>query len=290
VKSRIAGSWIITLLLSVAAWAAPKVPDGVTYEPELEYGKAGEESLKLDLARPADGEGPFPAVVVIHGGAWRGGHRSAHTDLVLQLAQRGYVAATISYRFCPKHAFPAQVEDAKCAVRFLRANGEKYKIDKDRIGAVGASAGAHLAMMLGVMDKEDGLEGSGGSPEQSSKVQAVVGFFGPTDLLADDMPQPTRPLIKDFIGGTPGEKPQEHRRASPLTYVTKGDAPILMLQGTKDPLVPHTQAFKMAEAMTAAGVPGRVEVYVGAGHGWGGKELGHSIRQTFEFLDQHLKP
>ncbi len=122
--------------------AAPQPPDGVVYEPNIEYGKGGDESLRLDLARPKDAEGELPCVVVIHGGAWRAGNRGQHTDLIFQLAQRGYVAATISYRFCPKYHFPAQVEDAKCAVRYLRANADKYHIDKKRFGAVGASAGA----------------------------------------------------------------------------------------------------------------------------------------------------
>jgi acetyl esterase/lipase len=227
--------------------------------------------------------------VVIHGGGWRGGDRHAHTNICWQLAQRGYVAATISYRFAPKHVWPAQIEDAKCAVRYLRANADKYSIDNEKFGAIGASAGAHLSMLLGVMDKDDGLEGDGGSPDESSKVQAVVSFFGPTDLAGDDTPEVTRGIIKDFLGGTKEDKADTYRAASPLTYVTSGDAPILLLQGTKDPLVPHSQAYKMADAMTEKQIAGRVVVYVGGAHGWGGKDLMHSLEESYEFFDEHLK-
>jgi acetyl esterase/lipase len=275
--------------LAAEACAKPVPPQGIVYEQDVQYGRTGDVSLHLDLARPEKANGSLPAIVVIHGGAWRAGHRSQHTDIIFQLAQRGYVAATISYRFCPRHRFPAQVEDAKCAVRFLRAHAEKYQIDKDRVGAIGASAGAHLAMMLGTMGKEDGLEGDGGWPDQSSQVQAVVAFFGPTNLLADDMPAPTVPLLRDFIGGNKNEKREIYLRASPIRYVSPGDAPLLMLQGTKDPLVPHTQAVAMAEALSKQGVPGRVELYIGAAHGWGGKDLQHSLHQAYAFFDSHLR-
>jgi dipeptidyl aminopeptidase/acylaminoacyl peptidase len=144
-------------------------------------------------------------------------------------------------------------------------------------------------MMLATMDKDDGLEGDGGSPDQPSKVQAAVSYFGPTDLSATDIPDRAKEIVKGFIGGTPAEKPREYRRASPLTYVSPGDAPLLLFQGTRDPLVPHTQAFAMTEAMTRYNVPGRVELLVGAGHGWGGRELEHTLDQTYAFFDQYLK-
>ena len=123
-------------------------------------------------------------------------------------------------------------------------------------------------MMLGVTTREDGLEGEGGSAEQSSRVQAVVSFFGPTDLLAADLPPVTDNILKNFLGGPKAEKADAARKASPVTYVRKDAAPMLLFQGTADPLVPATQAYKMADAMTKAGVPGRVEILVGLGHGW----------------------
>lgn len=270
---------------------APKQPPaGVTFEKDVAYGRGGEELLTLDLSRPTTtNAAPAPVVVLIHGGAWRGGNKTAHDDLTWQFAQRGYVAATIGYRFCPKFTFPAQVEDVKCAVRYLRAHAKQYNLDPNRVGAVGFSAGAHLSMMLGVTSKADGLEGGGGWPEQSSAVQAVVSFCGPTDMAATDLPVVSKNLVKDFLGGTPAEKAEAYRRASPVTYAHKGAPPLLMFQGTTDPLVPHTQAYRMIDALSAAGAPGRVEILIGAGHGWAGSDLFRTLEETFTFFDEHLK-
>jgi len=278
---------VLALLLCPARAADP--PPEVEFHRDLEYGRVGDESLKLNLSIPKVATGALPAIVVIHGGGWRQGDRAFHDELTWRFAKMGYVAATIGYRFCPKHPFPAQIEDAKCAVRFLRANAEAYHIDPDRIGAVGFSAGAHLAMLLGTMDPADGYDNSGGSPGQSSKVRAVVAFFGPTDF---DTPAPaaTATLFKDLFGGTQEEKKDLCHKASPLTYVSKGDAAMLLFQGTADPLVPYAHAVKMADAMQAAGVRGRVELILGAGHGWGSTELVRTVDAMNAFFEQELKP
>jgi acetyl esterase/lipase len=285
-------AWMMWLYgaAEVPAQQANQPPSGITFERDIVYGKGAGEDLKLNLARPANAEGKLPCIVVIHGGAWRAGNKAQHDRQTWDFAQRGYIAATVGYRFCPAHRFPAQVEDVKCAVRFLRANAEKFGIDPERFGAVGFSAGAHLAMMLGVMGKDDGLEGDGGSPSFPSQVQVVVSYFGPTDLLAPDIPEISQPLLKDFIGGTQEEKPEEHKQASPIHYVSAGDAPMLLFQGTKDRLVPYTQAYRMVDALTSAGVQGRAELLVGMDHGWGGTELSRTINATFSFFDQKLKP
>ena len=256
---------------------------------DLVYTKAGGTELKIDLTRPADGAGPFPTVVVIHGGAWRGGSKDGMRPLLQEFARRGYVAASPQYRFCPKETFPAQVHDVKAAVRWLKSNAKEYKIDPDRMGAIGFSAGGHLAMMLGVTGPSDGLEGDVSKDAPDSKIRAVVNYFGPTDLAADDIPPVSKPLVKDFIGGTPEDKPEAAAKASPLTYVTKDDAPILSFQGTKDPLVPYTQAIKLLDAQTKAGVPGRAELLIGAGHGWRGEDLKRTADASFAFFDLYLK-
>lgn len=293
-RARIALVWLVGVGIAGLAAAqqtaqGPTVPAGVAYERDLEYGAGGGQPLRLDLARPEQLEQAAPCIVVIHGGAWRGGDKTAHTDLVFKFAQAGYVAVTVQYRFCPQNPFPAQIEDVKCAVRFLRANAERFGVDPRRIGAIGFSAGAHLSMLLGVMGQADALEGRGGWADQPSQVQAVVAFFGPTDLAADDLPVVSQALVKDFLGGTPAENPEAARRASPITYVSKGDAPLLIFQGTRDPLVPHTQAYRMVEAMTRAGVPGRVELLLNAAHGWKGAELDHTVEESFRFFDERLQ-
>ena len=156
---------VLTLAIILICFAqstrGAEPPANVAFTPDIVYGQVGGDALKLNLSLPKNATGKLPCVVVIHGGAWRAGDRSAHNDLTWHFAQQGYVAATVGYRFCPRHVFPAQVQDVKCAVRFLRANAEKYHVDPDRIGAVGFSAGAHLAMMLGTMDAADGLDDSG---------------------------------------------------------------------------------------------------------------------------------
>lgn len=259
--------------------------------PDIVYGTGNDVELKLDLARPITdklvGPAGAPCIVVIHGGAWRMGDKASHRGEILRFAEEGFVSATIQYRFAPEYKFPAQVEDVKCAIRFLRAKASDYGIDPDRIGAVGFSAGAHLSMMLATLDSDE-FAGEGGWPDQSSKVQAAVSFYGPTLFTADNMPARTEPLVSDFLGGTMDEVSDAYKNASPVTHVDAGDPPMLLFQGTDDPLVPFTQAFEMTKAMTQHKIPGRVEMLVGAGHGWGGVERERSYEETLEFFLRYL--
>jgi len=281
---------ILPLLFGWCTFARGEDPAKTTHEYDIVYSKPDGVELTLDMARPSEGEGPFPAVVVIHGGGWRGGDKKSNRPILGKLAERGYVAISPKYRFCPKDLFPAQVNDVKASVRWLRSHAKEYHVDADHIGAVGFSAGGHLSLMLGATGPEDGFEGDSDKDAPSSKVQAVVNFFGPTDLSASDIPEVSQPLIRDFLGGTPADKPEAAKKASPLTFVTKDDAPVLTFQGTKDPLVPHTQAIKLGEAMTKAGVPGRVELILGGSHGWGGAESARTEQETLDFFDVYLKP
>jgi acetyl esterase/lipase len=275
---------MVAMMVEVKA-APPKL----MIDQDIAYSKVGSRDLKLDIARPAEGDGPFPAVLVIHGGAWRQGNKADVRPILPQFVEHGYVAVSPEYRFCPQNAFPAQIHDVKAAVRWLKVNAKKYRIDPDRIGAMGFSAGGHLSLMLGLTSPTDGLEGdvSAGAPD--SRIKAVVNYFGPTDLAAKDIPDICKPWVKDFLGGSPQERPDAAAKASPLTFVSKDDAPVLTFQGTKDPLVPYNQAIKLADAMNSAGVPGRVELLLGADHGWGGAEMTRTVSETFGFLDRYLK-
>jgi acetyl esterase/lipase len=269
----------------------PKVPAGVVFEPDIACGTGGDVKLALDLARPEKLDKPAPCIVFIHGGGWRGGNRKVHDQHICDFAAKGYVVATVQYRLSDKAIWPAQIEDVKCAIRYLRANADKHQLNPNKIGAVGFSAGAHLAMLLGTMDAKDGLEGNGGHADQSSKVNAVVAFFGPTDLSAEfpSKPLDVPTLIDQLLGGKPADKPDAAKAASPITYVDKGDAPTLIYHGSKDQLVPHTQAYAMADAMSKAGMPGRVEILVGADHGWQPPELTRTVEGTLAFFAEHLK-
>ncbi|OGV68731.1 MAG: hypothetical protein A2283_20765 [Lentisphaerae bacterium RIFOXYA12_FULL_48_11] len=265
-----------------------KPPAGVLFDRDVVYGKGSEVELKLDIARPEFANNARPCVVLIHGGAWRAGNKAELDNFAIEFAKREYVAATLGYRFCPQHVFPAQVEDVKCAIRFLRANAKKYGIDPERIGAMGFSAGAHLAMMLGVMDKTDGLEGNGGWADQSSKVQAVVSYAGPVDLLAE-YPDVSKGLVRDFIGGLPDKFSHAYKAASPVTYVNRGDAPMLLFQGTEDELVPYKQVYRMIDALSAAGVPGHVEILLGEKHGFTGTEVIRTLLESYAFFEAQFR-
>jgi acetyl esterase/lipase len=192
--------------------------------------------------------------VFIHGGGWSGGNRQAYRGQIQEAAKRGYVAATISYRLMQfdqakketttaTPIFPAQIHDAKAAIRWVRAHAEKYQVDPDRIGVTGASAGGHLSLLVGLTDPSSGLEGDSGNPDQSSRVQAVVNVFGPTDMASCYEKSSVAWIFRLFLGGTPSDEAAErYKAASPLTYVSQDDPPVLTLHGDMDALVPVEQA------------------------------------------------
>jgi acetyl esterase/lipase len=279
------------LFVSLAVLQAPAQPpkQEITVKNDLVYGKGGTEDLMLNLAAP-EGNGPFPAVLCIHGGGWKAGHRNDLNMLINMLAQRGFVAVTVSYRFAPKHKFPAQIEDCKAAVRWLRANAKTYKVNPDRIGAVGYSAGGHLVSLLGAGDDKSGLEGSGGNAQQSSRVQAVVNFFGPTDFITKTWNQKVEEdFLIGFLGGTYDEAREKYKVASPLHYVTKDDPPFLFFHGDKDTLVDIHHSKVMDTKLRDVNVPSKLVTMKGLGHGWFGKELVQTLDQTMTFFEEKLK-
>lgn len=262
----------------------------VRLEKDLVYAKAGGAELKLDLALPEAGDGPFPAVLCIHGGGWVGGDRTQMAQTIATLAGRGYVAISPEYRLAPKDRFPAPLEDCKAAVRWLRANAGKYKIDPDRVSAVGFSAGGHLACLLGVTEKEDGLEGNGGNPDEPSRVRAVVSFFGPTDLTKRWWTKEVEEKnLVPLLGGTLEEKADLYRKASPAAYAGKTKAAFLFFHGTEDKLVPLAQSQLLADKLKEAGSSAQLVTLEGEGHGWRGEKLRKSLEQMLTFLDGNLK-
>jgi acetyl esterase/lipase len=272
--------------------------DDVVVEQNLTYGKAGDVELHLDLARPARGEGPFPAIVYIHGGAWAGGSKDVYRSSIEKAARRGYVAIAISYRLTQpnletkvaKVPFPAQIHDCKCAIRWLRSVGDKFHVDKNRIGVTGTSAGGHLSLLVGMADESAGLEGDGGHVDQSSRVQAVVNYCGPTDLAKEyDEVKVVQVYLYALCGGTPESAAEMYKTASPVTYVSKDAPPVLTLHGDKDDIVLVSQAKLLDEAMKRAGASHELMIFEGQGHGFTGEAAQQAEKAFWAFFDKHLK-
>ena len=266
----------------------------------LPYGKADGRPLLLNIICPYPMPAtPRPAVIWVHGGGWTAGDRwDGHNDCFCPLLVRhGFVAATIEYRLMPHARFPAQLHDVKAAIRWLRANTATFPIDPDRIGIWGFSAGACLAALAGLTGDVPELEGDCGSPGYSSQVQAVAVGAVPADLLeyrSGDL----HDFLIDFLAGTPEERADLWRRASPIYHVHKNAPPFLIAHGTRDELIPFAQAQRLAAALAAAG--GTVELIPieGVYHNWttqievpeGGERECDLGPLALPFFQRHLHP
>jgi len=270
--------------------AALDVPDSVVFEKGITYTKPDGQDVQLDLAMPKESARLRPAVICIHGGGFRAGNREGYDPLIVKLAARGYVAVTVSYRLAPKHPFPAAIHDVKAAVRWVRANAEKYRIDPERIGVTGGSAGGHLAQFLGVTGDEPRFEGNGGNPGVSSKVTAVVNVYGPSDFTRSyGKSVDAAEVLPLFLGGNLETARFEHVLASPLTWVSRGDASTLIIHGTEDKYVAHEQAVWMLDALKAHGVEAELFTLPGAGHGFKGEDAAKAESALISYFDNHLK-
>lgn len=292
---------LTTLLVSLFALVVHctvHADDSVEIERDITYGQGGETNLKLDLARPADGSGPFPAIVFIHGGGWTAGGRSSFGEEMLAAAERGYVAITIDYRLTdpdenmqPRNPFPAQIHDVKCAVRWLRKNADQYGVDPERIGAMGDSAGGHLSCLLALSGGVNEFEGTGGHGDTSSAVQAAVNYFGPTDLaqLHADSPDAAK-YIDLLMAGGPDGNSDSYKLASPVSHIDRDDPPILTVHGTEDKLVPPNQAEILDAQMKSAGASHTLLLLEGQKHGFRDAGAEQALNASFDFFDQCLKP
>lgn len=234
----------------------PPLPENVELGEGIEYGKVGERPLLLDLYKPKSQNGKVPGLIFIHGGGWKSGGRQDYRVYTTWFAQQGYVAATIGYRLSKEALFPAAVEDAKCAVRWMRANAESLGVDPDRIVVLGGSAGGHLAMMVGYSADDKTLEGAGGHAEVSSAVAAVVDIYGPYDFETPE--GKSAEVVKDFLGKRSYEEaPELWKRLSPATYLNAGDPPTLIIHGSIDEIVPISQAEMLSNRLGELKIPFR---------------------------------
>ena len=267
----------------------PPIPDNLTFEQGVAYANADPQQV-MDIVRPKDTSRPHPAVLCIHGGGFRAGSRKSYQALCVRLAKEGYVAATVDYRLAPKAPFPAAVYDVKAAVRYLRANASKLGIDPEKISTMGGSAGGHLALFLGVTGNVPEFEGDGPNKEQSSRVQAVADFYGPSDFTKSyGRSVDAAEVLPLFLGGDLEHARAMHLRASPLNWVTPDAAPTLAIQGTKDRYVNYEQSVWIVDRLLSVGVPAELETIAGADHGFKGADEEQAEVRMIEFLGRYLK-
>ncbi len=267
-------SMVLGLLGAMTAQAGARGPDlsKVNVQRDIAYVPGGHARQKLDLYVPKerDPNGPRALIVWVHGGAWLGG--SKEQTPALRLLEQGYAVASINYRLSQHAIFPAQIEDCKAAIRWLRANAASYGYDPNHIGVWGASAGGHLVALLGTTGGAKNFD-VGPNLGVSSRVQAVCDFFGPSDFTKmSSFPSTMNHDAADapeakLIGGPVQENKDKVQRANPITYVTKDDPPFLIVHGDSDPLVPHNQSELLRGALQKAGVDVTFYTVKGGGHG-----------------------
>ncbi len=291
------GALALMLLASTvnAQPGGPPVGDLTTVEriDGVEFASAGGEALLLDLYMPRGASEP-PLLVWVHGGGWMRGARSPVSTVAF--VNDGYAMASVDYRLSGTAPFPAQIHDIKAAIRFLRARAEHYGYDASRIGILGVSAGGHLAALAGVTNGDAALEGEvGGHLDRSSDVQAVVSYFGASNLTTIlDQSTPfglniREPALEALLGGPPEEQAELARSASPVFHVDASDPPLLLLHGDQDPQMPINQSHELHGVYKAQGLPVDFEVVHGARHG--GAQFFDAERTALvrAFLDEHLR-
>ncbi len=253
---------------------------------DVTYATRGEQDLRADIYVPR-GDGPFPGVLMVHGGGWMSGAKWHMARHALTMAENGYTVVSIQYRLAPLDKFPAQIEDCKEAVRWMRRNAETYKIDPSRIAGYGYSAGGHLVCLLGVTDAAAGLEGLAAEEKDapSTRLQAVVAGGAPCNF--EYIPAESNALAF-FLGGSRREKPEAYRLASPTSFVSKDDPPVFFFHGEDDQLVPRISPEALIKQLHGVGV--RTEMYVVPGKGHITAFLDEQARlKALKFLDDVLK-
>lgn len=246
---------------------------------DLPYCRSADAAQTMDVHFP-DAGGPWPVLVYVHGGSWMHGDKSEAAMFARTMAGQGYLVVSVNYRLYPQATFPSMIEDVKCAVRSLRANAAQYNLDPGRIGAVGVSAGGHLAGLLGTTDASAGWD-TGEYAEQSSRVQAVIAMAGVMDL-SRDFPNADIEAMKRVGFG-------EYNvvEASPISHVTPDDPPFLLIHGDRDELVPVEQSQRMSDRLAEAGVPARLVVIQNAGHSFIGP--GGTTTPTLAEIDEIIR-
>jgi acetyl esterase/lipase len=287
-----------TAATSAAPATSPSAQVGPSIERGVTYCTNDGVPLTMDIYFPVRSSGATtPAVLYVHGGGWEHGDATlggVNGTIARSLVQRGILVAGVNYRLAPQYQWPAQIEDVKCAVRYLRANAQRYAIDPSEIGAWGGSAGGHRVSMLGTAGPNAGFD-AGQYASQSSSLQAVVDMFGPADLTAGGWGSYATSVVQQVFGVTPGRDNRVLAHASPVTYIAANDPPFLIFHGVDDQVVPPSQSQELAAMLQAAGDSATLIMVQNAGHGFApsGGPINPSLDQiavtTAEFFSQHLQ-
>jgi acetyl esterase/lipase len=250
-----------SFLLAIAILSAVPLSLSAEIKQDIVYAKRDGQELQLDIALPAGGEKMRPTIVCIHGGGWKEGKRQSYHGQLQEMSKRGFVVATIDYRLTGVAPWPAQIVDVRDALKWLVHHADDYGIDPQRIGLMGASVGGHLALMLGFQPQESGND---------LRVRAIVNFYGPTDFKDIKTWDHARWAIEPLVDGKMEEKLDALKEISPVEYIDRTDPAVLTLHGTKDDIVPFSQATLLHELLNKTQIPNHLFPMEGAGHGPGG--------------------
>jgi acetyl esterase/lipase len=271
---------LITITCCLAATlTGPSEPE-VEVREKIVYSKVDDRELLLDAFVPQV-QGQRPAVLVVHGGAWRSGNRQQLRSYATALAKRGIVCFAIDYRLAPKYKFPAQIDDCRAAVKWIRDNAADYQVDAKRLGAIGYSAGGHLVCLLAT---------SGEQPSEKNgfvdtRLKAVVAGGAPTDFRS--FPDNGR-WAEYWMGGDLQTQPDLFRNASATVFVDKDDPPVFFFNGTDDSVVPVSWSKSCYEALKASGVKTEMHTIAGAGHMEAARDS-VALEKAFDFLETELQ-
>ena len=271
----------------------PAVEKALLKQEDVTYASYGDRTLEMDIYRPKGQWGTLPAVVCIHGGGWAKGDRTSHAKLAKAIAAKGFVTATISYRLSGEAAFPAQINDCKAAVRFLRANAQQYGLDPDNIGAIGLSAGGHLTALLATSAGTNELEGDGGNQGISSTIQAAVPMGAQTDFLSSRVRgvaemEERGAIWRQFLGGTQEEARETYRLASPIEHLSESTPPVWFISGENDD--PSTHAERFRSKLKSIKIQTGLTIIKGAPHGFLNKQVwfDQAVDKATEFFKKEL--
>jgi acetyl esterase/lipase len=263
----------------------PPVPSSIRLHKDLIYKETDEKTLKLDIYQPKNLQKKAPLLIFVHGGSWKKGDKDDYRRYLVDYAQKGYITATVAYRFSQEAIFPAAFDDVVCAIKWLKANAANYNIDTNNIALLGGSAGGHLVMMAGYHGTDANY-----TPEcetiGDARVKAIVNLYGPADLTTDFAIN--HPTVHQFVGASYSEATKGLFQAiSPIQYITEGDPPTLTFHGTIDEVVPIAQGDMLQEALQQKNIDSEYHRLDGWPHAM---DLGQKINDYCQFhIDQFLE-